>query len=362
MNVEGENGRGQGADTDRDIRAVIAFMTRTALSIVVGAALGAVVIYAVIIPLIGLGQVERIRALGAHLDDGLGSQPAAVLLGNSAVVEGFDASIVAEAAGDWHVENLAINGCDLTETRVQLGRVLAAGPDVVVLSYRCQQAGTLQDIPLDKAYAYALADFARAWPDGWDRHSLPGLSHASYDALRASKVRAWLHFRSYPLTTLNARLRAGLREGVRAPQPDNWTSPFDLQASIDGWRLERHLNSTLEVCHERLADGSRDGFREIKLTVEQVLDSDAGVLLAMVPVHPRLQTALAAYNQMMRRELESLSATHGLPFANAVDLVDEDGFADAVHLNARGRRRFSEWLGARLPLASRDLKSRARAR
>jgi hypothetical protein len=362
MNGEPDDSPGHGADTDRGGRGIIVFLAMTGLSTAAGAGLGALVIYAVIIPLIGLGQVERIRALGAHFDDGFTRRPVAVLLGNSAVVEGFDAAIVAEAAGDWHVENLAINGCDLTETRVQLGKILAANPDVVVLSYRCQQAGTLEDVPLDKAYAYALAGFPQAWPDGWDRQSLPGLSQASYEALRASRIRAWLHFRAHPLTTLNSRLRAGLREGVRTPDPDNWTSPFDLQTSIDGWRLERHLSSTLEVCDERLANGSRDGFREIELTVEQILDSGAGVLLVMVPVHPRLHAELAAYNQMMRRELETLAATHGIPFVDAVELVGEDGFADAVHLNAGGRRRFSEWLGAQLPSAAHDLEARARSR
>jgi hypothetical protein len=350
-----------GANSGGETRAVAALVMKIALTLAAGVAVGVAVVFGVLLPIVGLGQVERIRALGQHLDEGFPHPPVAVLLGNSSVVEGLDALIAAEVADGWHVENLAINGCDLTETRVLLGKLLAAEPDVVVLSYRSQQLGTLRDIPIDKAYAYTLAGFPAAWPDDWDRRSLPGLSDASYEALRASKTGAWLHFRSYPLTSLNARLRAGLREGVRAPEPDNWASPFDLQISIDGWRLERHLRNTQKECELRLADGSRDGLREITLAVEQILESGAGVLLAMVPVHPHLRDALAPHNQMMRRELGQLAAANGLVLVDAVDFVNADGFADAVHLNARGRQSFSELLGAQLARAFGDLDAHARA-
>ena len=90
--------------------SIVGVMARILIAPAVGVVLAALLLFYVLLPTIGLGSVERIAALGKHLEHRIAHRPTAVFLGNSITREGIDARLVeAAASGGWHAENGAEN-------------------------------------------------------------------------------------------------------------------------------------------------------------------------------------------------------------------------------------------------------------
>lgn len=313
-----------------------------------GAALAALVLSELYLPRFGIGTVERIAALGGHLSSPYHDHPTAVSLGNSVTLEGMDAAIVERAAGaGWRAENLATSGAGPTEFQILLPKLLEARPDVVILPLQVESLGRLTDLPADKAYAYAYGSFVSAWPADWNRSSFYGISDQNYEALRSTPWQQRLHFRRAPLNAVNDAVRTRFRTGLREADPDNWRDPFEMVDSLRDQRLARHLEQVRDLIERRLGRGDRAGRDEIRAIVELVQASSSKPLLVVLPIHTKLREWSEPYVVELRNLLDVL-AEQGGKVADASHLLAADDFADAVHLNAEGRRKYSEFLGQQL--------------
>ena len=223
-------------------RSVVAALLWMLIAPAIGAAAGLLLLVTIVLPKVGLGSVERIAALGRHLQVDLQPRPVVAFLGNSITREGIDTIAVDSATGGrWHAQNLALSGCNVTELRIQLPRLMQAHPVIVVLPFQPQDIGRANGVPVDKCYAYAYGGFVSAWPADWTRDSLPGLSQASYEGLRSSLLQQRLHFRTVPLNVFNDKVRLMLREGsLRETAADNWTDPYEMLTTVPGDRLTAH--------------------------------------------------------------------------------------------------------------------------
>jgi hypothetical protein len=339
-------------ESNRTGRRAYAVALMLIVAALAGAAAGAVALRAWVIPILGLGGVQRIIELGHILERGWDTDdPIAIVLGNSVSVEGYDAAIIEQhAPPGWRAKNMAINGCDVMELHVFLPRVLEAEPSAIVLTLRAVDLGRPPNVPVDKAYAYALANITDSYAAPLDRESL-GMSRESFAALHAGRTRATLHFRTAPTRWVNDEVRQRIRRDMREPDPADTIAPYNLLGSIHGERLERHLNTVMEVQAERLAAGEGVGVQLIEQLVAKMAESGAVPILCAAPQHPRLRERDPARDEALRNLLRELAAEHRGVFIDATELLDEEHFADAVHPNAAGRGKLSELIGRNLPPA-----------
>ena len=102
----------------------------------------------------GSSDLNRMVALGLHLERPYQASAVAAAVGDSVTVEGIDAGIVASnAPSGWTVENIGINGCDRAEVNVILPRVLRAKPRAVIFVLRPLSIAAPPPISGDGAYA-----------------------------------------------------------------------------------------------------------------------------------------------------------------------------------------------------------------
>lgn len=321
-----------------------------------GVGIAMVVLWKVVLPSIGLGgDVQRIVELASHLSEGYPG-PTAVFLGNSLTVEGVDAGIVAAAAeeagrGPWAAENLGINGCDITETRVLVDRVLAAQPRAVVLTLRAVDLGSAPDVPPDKAYAYGWAGFVDAWPSGKRFEDLPGLTAESAAGMSASRLAALVHFRTAPLNVFEGWLRVKTAGTVRRVSPSNWTAPFNRRGSINEKQLAKHAAQVTGIFEVRMG-GERMGAGEIEAVATQIAEAEAAPVLVMAPIHPVLRELNAPYRAELAGLLGRVARERGGVFLDLTELAGAELFSDATHLNEDGRALYSRAIGSSLPVVS----------
>ncbi len=315
-----------------------------------GAAAGVALTILLVIPTIGVGGVQRLVDLPAHADS-LDQPPDAVFLGSSVVVEGVDAAAVAERLPHGaSAQNWAINGCGVTEVISIVPRLLDPPPRAVVLSLVIGDLGDPSDVDADKAYAYALAGVADAWPEHWTADDLPGLSPKTVTHYRASDLAAAVHFRAVPLNYVEQRLRRLARTELRTVPPDQrWTSPYELGGSISGWRLDRHVQSLARSLELRANEGpAGPGAQAIERLVHEITSRGPHVLLAVAPHHPRIAADFPQALDHLRQLADTLAQHERVHWLDAASLVPADGFADALHLNAAGRSAFSQRLAQAL--------------
>lgn len=311
-----------------------------------GVALAIAMLVGVILPTLGYGVADRIIAVGERLDSPLDG--AIVFLGSSVVEEGIDARSVAAEAPGWTALNFAISGCEINEQRVMLPKVLDAGPRAVSLLVRPITLATPGDIPIDKAYGYNLAGFAQGWPPGDAEDARPIMSDDTLDVLRAPTWRATLHHRRMPILAMNEVVRRRLRGGLRHRQPDDFDAPYNMTFSISGRILDNHVSMILEENERRLADLPLPVGIELTRAVQQIAAAGAMPVIVIAPQHPRIVDAIDAQTDQLSTIAQDLCAAHDGLFIDARDLVDADGFADALHLAESGRDRLSRYIGARL--------------
>lgn len=320
-----------------------------------GAAVGGVILVCVLIPRLGLGDVERIIQLGYHLDQTRSGSPYAVFLGDSVTMEGIDAAIVQSAARtDWKVENLAVSGCGVNEQRILLPKVLNTGPAAVVLSFGPMNLAVTDDLPPDKAYAYAMAGFPESWPTRYSREDFPGLSRPSYDALFSTALQQRLHFRTAPLNWINNRLRLSLRSDLRGGTDANWTAPYQMLRPVSREVLAWHMDALRQAMESAGEQGREDGATNLRRLIAAVSESGATPLLVIRPVHPQLRQSAAPLLRPLKGRLVKWADTFQGVVVDASTALPEDQFADAVHPNAVGRETYSRLMGAHLPAAPRS--------
>ena len=75
-------------------------------------------------------------------------------------------------------------------------------------------------------------------------------------------------------------------------------------------------------------------------------------------MHPSLENGPRGIDEL-RRLLRTLASGQGVTYADAADLLSAGDFADALHPNESGRRKFSQFLGAELAKVPADLSSGA---
>ena len=312
-----------------------------------GAVLAFVLLTKVILPITGVGSVERIVQLGRHLNAPFEPQPTIAFLGNSITREGVETRLV-EKSGPigWHAQNLAISACGLSEIRVQMPKVLAARPAAVAFGVRPEDLGRLDDLEIDKAFAYALGGFVAAWPASWTRADLPGIGPETYQALRSDKIEQELHFRTAPLNLINSEVRLRFRKGLRRTAADNWVDPYELNFNVRDQRLTHHVEGLRRNMAARM-DGD-DGTRLTATLAAEIRRAGATPVLIVLPMHPLFRDDYQASIDSMKSVLERIAREHSGLIIDALDLLSAEDFADALHPNAEGREKYSHFLGQQL--------------
>lgn len=350
-------------------RSVLSVLLLQLAAPVLGAGLGYLLLVQALLPRVGLGEVDRIRRLGAHLREltpATGTAPGIVrngwvaLLGDSVCREGLDGGLVERAFGESppHVENLAVSGCSLTEMAIQLPLVLQARPRVVVLCLQPAALLRVPRLPPDKAFAYAYGGFVDAWKDEptlarqFATPDAPGLDAELRDALEASRWRQQLHFRTAPLTWLNRRLRGAVTGDARGDRDNDWSTPFLMTRSVRDQRLDWHLDEVRgwwrqsgdaaenadEPCPEELL---------LAAMADAVARHDALPVIVLAPVHPQLaDDARPLLDRALRMARRAVGASEQVLIACA--RLNESEFADALHPNAAGRATYSQVVGEQL--------------
>ena len=331
---------------------VVITILRIVLLPSLGALLGFVLLAKFLLPVIGLGSVERIVQLGQHLNARLSPAPTVAFLGNSITREGVDTTIVdSTAPAGWHSQNLAISGCGLSEIRILLPKTLDARPAAVAIGFSPEYMGRVEDfdIDVDKAYAYALAGFVEAWPPDWTRADFPGISEETYAALRSTRFQQDLHFRTALLNSINLEVRLRLRRNeLRRTAPDNWTDPYELEFNVRDERLPLHLDAIRRGMESQLVDGSDSGSQLISTLAAAIRRAEVTPVLIMLPMHPQLRDRMQPYVEALRTRLTQIAGEQSGIMIDAIDLLPADEFADALHPNAAGRDTYSRFLGRQL--------------
>lgn len=327
-------------------RASLAVIVRMLVLPALGAVLGFVLLVKVVLPITGVGSVQRIVELGRHLNEPLTPAPTIAFLGNSITREGIDIRLVEETAPPgWYAQNLAISACGLGELHVLLPKVLAARPAAVAFGLRPEDMGDVDSFDLDKAYAYALGGFVDAWPKDWTREDLPGIDEPTYEALRSTRLEQQLHFRTAPLNVINQEVRLFFRRGLRHVAPNNWIDPYELEFNVRDERLQRHINDIGGTMKYHLRGGFEPGSSLIATLAAEIRAAGATPILILLPMHPEYVEEFAASTDTLRSLLRRVAAQQQGLVIDARDVLAADDYADALHPNAAGRELYSRFLG-----------------
>ncbi len=306
----------------------------------------------VVMPRFGTGSpdLDRMIAIGQLLDSPLNSEPTLVCVGDSTTVEGIDASIIAQAAPKgWRVLNLGINGGDRAELNVIIPKVAAAKPKAVCLVLRPAHIGDPPDVEVDSSYAYNLGGFPAAWPAGWMTPNPPGVPPDKIENLTATHLDAHLNFRTAFQQLINNKLREQLRRGIRPSQPTNFVAPFNLTMSISGSTLESHLRNLDEENQKAIKFGTAKHEADMERLIAYLHSQGVTPILIAAPTHPGLREAFGPTNARMTELAKGWAQKYAGIYGEATLLFDESGFADAQHLNEKGRRLLSEFVGKLIP-------------
>ncbi len=308
----------------------------------------------VVMPRLGTGSpdLDRMVAIGRFLDTPLNTQPTLVCIGDSNTVEGIDASIIAQhAPKEWRVLNLGINGGDRAELNVIIPKVAAAKPRAVCIILRSGHIGNPPDVEVDSSYAYNLGGFPAAWPQGWMTPNPPGVPPEKIEHLTATRLDTYLNFRTAFQQYINNTLREQLRKGIRHSQPNNFIAPYNLTISISGTTLDAHLRNLEEENEKAVKFGTSKHEADMERLISYLRTQDIIPILIASPTHPRLREAFGPTNARLTELAKGWAEKYNGIYGEATLLCDESGFADAQHLNEKGRRMLSEFVGKLTPPA-----------
>jgi len=345
-------------------RGAVAAFLFAGVPLLVGLAIALALHLKVVLPELGTGasDVTRVIAVGELLDTPL-DPGTVVFVGDSVSVEGIDARLVAEAAGPGaKVRNLAINGGNPTELTVLMPKVVAARPAKVVFTLRPRSLGEPIALDNDKASAYALGGFAKAWPSGgepWVTWKSPGMSEAAMEHVLASEFEAQRYFRTAVVNTINNTFRSKLRKGYVPMTPSDFDSPAEMRLSLEGARLDKHISALVDEYTAAMKDGTSIGEGVVERLVAQVRAGGSTPVIVLAPLHPQLLPAVVKAHPEMAAAVASWQASlaefaarmgkaYGAVVIDASAALDESGFADGQHPNEKGRAALSRYVGSRL--------------
>jgi hypothetical protein len=330
-------------------REFAVFAVLTALG--VGAAVA--VQHRVILPTFGLPQqLRRVEDIARHLDRGAelpAGVPFAGIIGNSAAVEGIDASDVESAAPGWAVVNCAANGTNQVEARLYGARLINAGADLVVWIYRPDMMSDPRLIHDDVIYTFARGGYANVAP--W--LGPPWVTPDQLDAFNASSLEVSLHFRRRVVSEFNTKLCQRFRPGVRETPLMEFDAVHNLEVSLSGAKLARHIGQVEQLLTDDRPELDHDGLasgRELtRGFAEDCRRGGARLVVVIAPSHPELEVTAGPMEVQVESVLRPLLEPLGGIVLNAGGLLSADEFADAIHPNAEGRHRLSAWIGDHLP-------------
>ena len=305
------------------------------------------------------GGVRRTIALSESLDEGVldSKEQIAVIISNSAGVEGVDASVVQKAAPEgWKIYNFSINGSNQIEIRMLADTVAEAGADLVIWLMRPNLLVPPRRMHPDVLHAWGFAGFA----EGSEWLGAPWIDEASLSQLTAGPWETSLHFRRRWLDEINYKMRRNMRKDIRTPDDRDWVSPYNLEVELEGKKLDRHLGDISSIMTQSMpkfeATGEGSGRAFITEMAEDFKDREATLGIIIAPTHPSLDEQFRPVEQTVNEFLEELAEKTGILFGNTGGLLTSNQYADAIHPDAEGRVVLSEWIGHWLPSA-RKLKN-----
>jgi len=319
-------------------------------STALGAAIGYLLLSYVLLPSIGLGNVDRVAQLGAHLQTPQDDAPRVVLLGNSITREGIDAGEVQSAAPPgWRVENHAVGGAGMLEQRLMLPKVLQTRPRVVVVSLDVFALALQNTLHPDKAYALAYASFVGAWPERWRQSGPPGVDEPLSDALLSPSFRQRLHFRTAPLVQLNETLRNAVVGNLRTEAIGDFTAPYQYLRPMGQRQLDRHLQTMRSDLHQ-VEPGALDAAETtLQAIIREIAAAGAVPLVVAAPVQPELRGDEAPILDRALAVARACIQPYGAIVVDAREILEAADFVDAVHANAGGRALYSRLVGRHVP-------------
>lgn len=343
-----------GFDTqDSSRRGLLGELIRLCMPVLAGLGLAFAVHHFIALPKLGLpAEVRRPIAIASSLDADLlkGDGSVAVIISNSAGVEGVDASIVQAAAPNgWRVYNFSTNGTNQVEARLLADRLADAGADLVIWLFRPDMLSTPRSMHPDVVYAYALGNFAET--ASWI--GTPWVDAETLTQLDAGQFAMSAHFRRRWLDALNYNMRRRMRSGIRTPASDDFQSPFNLEVVLDGERLDRHVGEIAAMMDAELtgikADGPGSGREFMQEMIEDFVHRPTELAIVIAPTHPNLDEQFKPIEVEVLSFFEPFATSKGLHVGTAAGLLEVSDYADAIHPNESGRVTLSTWLGKWMP-------------
>ncbi len=334
-------------------RRLLAELIRLCVPLLVGLGLAFAINHFIVLPKLGLpADVRRPIAIASSLDTGLfkNDDSVAVIISNSAGVEGIDASIVQAAAPKgWRVYNFSANGTNQVEARLLADRLADAGADLVIWLFRPDMLSTPRSMHPDVVFAYGLGKFAdtaswigRSWVDA-----------ETLTKLGADQSAMSAHFRRRWLDAINYSMRRQMRSGIRTPDSDDYQSPFNLELVLSGERLDRHVGEIAAMMEADLpgikANGPTSGREFMREMIDDFMHRPTELAIVIAPTHPDLDEQFNPIETEVLSFFEPFSTSKGLHVGTAAGLLEASDFADAIHPNEAGRIRLSTWLGEWMP-------------
>ncbi len=348
-----ESKTGPSADPGTSAPSILFELSRFVLPILIGLAAAWSLQHWLVLPELGYpGGVRRTIALSESLADGVldGDDEIAVIISNSAGVEGVDASIVQAAAPEgWKIYNFSINGSNQIEIRMLADTLAEAGADLVIWLMRPNLLVPPRPMHPDVLHAWGFAGFA----EGSEWLAAPWIDEASLEQLTAGPWETSLHFRRRWLDEINYSMRRSMRTGIRTPDDRDWVSPYNLELELEGPKLDRHLGDIASITTRAMpkleATGAGSGRAFITEMAEDFEHRDATLGIIIAPTHPTLDEQFRPLEETLQVFLEDLSRKTGILVGNTGGLLTTDQYADAIHPDAEGRVVLSEWIGRWLP-------------
>jgi|GEM_PF-6471001 len=330
------------------VRAIAELCT-IAIPILAGVVIAYVVLSVFIIPRIGFpGDLSRIVKLEERLDSSPVDSNRVVLVSNSVGVEGLEAtSVQQELDSGFAVENQAVNSLDLLSGRLYIGRVLESNPQILVWILRPETIGRIVPINPEVASAMRFANFHNQ-ADWLNEQSIPGLSPEARSRLDATDFQTLVSLRSIPLRHLNDQVRVRTRKGVLPPKPLELNAPYQINQDIAGQKLQRHLDQIAFNLDERTKDDNIDGIAFIQSTIQQILQTSTTPILVIAPTNPLADEAFSNAEVAFAQAMNEISQSTGVVVIDLTKTLSSDEFADAIHPNRGGARKFSAILGQAL--------------
>lgn len=293
-------------------------------------------------------------------------RPTVLLLGPSSVREGFDEQTLQAAQPGWRFINGGASGgsIGLHETLTLLMRQYRSRPDCIVLGLNARM---LVDgrIALAK---HGFTDLTDALAGG----ELPPLDEP---VLRDEARRALLANALCPPRRVSRQLGMLIRDGLyhaqmrwtlRSPLPrrrfelharelqphgeylyhDTEPQPALLDEQIAHWR-EMGLLATDAFAQPRHVES-------LRVSLERCLASADGVVVVIMPEHPRLRELLGQAGQETFRAVLEEYAARGVVVIDRRDFAPAEEFRDAGHLLPSGRERLSQDIAALLVEPNKD--------